>query len=100
LKILHTQPPPQSSNGLSTAPAPKQNATGDVPDLASKKRSETTQNESSEANPRVTDIESPIENGPIARKEEVSAEVPKFGVSGESQRASHIEIPTFKKDKA
>jgi len=82
---------PPSSKGLSTTHTQNEYTQLDVPD-ASKKSSETK--------PRVTDTESPLENGPIARKEEVSAEVPKLGVSGESQRASHIEITTSKKDNA
>jgi hypothetical protein len=39
------------------------------------------------------------DNEPPRRKDEVSAEVPKLGVSAESHRASHFETPTFEKDK-
>jgi len=88
MKILHplSLPPPTSSTVLSTAGTQNQSTKPDLPD-PSREIS-------------VTDNKSPLENGPNVRKEEVSAEVPKFGVSGESQRASNIEIPTFKKDKA
>jgi len=86
LKNLPSLPPPSSiehsTNGTEKQrkkPAPKK--------------------KSLETKPRITDVETLYENGPIARKEEVSAEVPKFGVSAESQRTSHIEITTFKKDK-
>jgi hypothetical protein len=64
---------------------------GDSPDLAIK---------TSTRELRVADIETYHDNGPIARKEEVSAEVPKFGVSGESHRASVFEIPKVEKDEA
>jgi len=37
---------------------------------------------------------------PNKRKDEVSAEVPKFGVSAESHRASYLETPIFEKNKA
>lgn len=77
--------PPTSLKQTSTTQA-------DVPDRPA--------NNSSETESRVSDIETAHGNGPIARKEEVSAEVPKFGVSGESHRASDFEIPTFEKDKA
>jgi len=86
LKNLPSLPPPSSIEHSTTGtekqrkkPAPKK--------------------KSLETKPRITDVETLYENGPIARKEEVSAEVPKFGVSAESQRTSHIEITTFKKDK-
>jgi hypothetical protein len=63
----------------------KQNPLADVTDIVHRDSSET---------------EPPYVNGVSPRKEEVSAEVPKFGVSGESHRASHFEIPTFEKDEA
>jgi hypothetical protein len=37
---------------------------------------------------------------PSQRRDEVSAEVPKLGVSGESHRATDLETPTFEKNKA
>lgn len=37
---------------------------------------------------------------PNQRRDEVSAEVPKLGVSGESHRATDFETPTFEKNKA
>jgi hypothetical protein len=36
---------------------------------------------------------------PNQRRDEVSAEVPKLGVSGESHRATDLETPTFDKNK-
>jgi len=86
-RILPTLPQQLSQDLSSTRKQSK--SIEDLPD-SSKKSSGTKST--------VTYTELPLENRPIARKEEVSAEVPKFGVSGESQRASHIEIPTFKKD--
>jgi len=68
------------------------NSTADNTDLP--------RNKSSKTEPVVNDIEPHHESVPIARKEEVSAEVPKFGVSGESHRASNFETPTYEKDKA
>jgi hypothetical protein len=58
------------------------------------------QPESSEPEPRASEPDPPHNNVPNARKEEVSAEVPKIGVSGESFRPSHFQIPTYEKDKA
>jgi hypothetical protein len=37
---------------------------------------------------------------PNKRKDEVSAEVPKFGVSAESHRVSDLKTPIFEKNKA
>jgi hypothetical protein len=56
--------------------------------------------DSLEPTPDVTDNDEHHDFGPSARKEEVSAEVPKFGVLGESHRASQLEILSFEKDKA
>jgi hypothetical protein len=36
---------------------------------------------------------------PNQRRDEVSAEVPKLGVSGESHSATDLETPTFEKNK-
>ena len=86
LKSLPSAPLP--SRNTSTK---NQHTSGDSPDLPDK---------NSAREPRVTDIEIHHNNGPIARKEEGSAEVPKFGVSGESHRPSAFEIPKFEKDEA
>lgn len=89
-RILPTLLSPSSEELSSTRPQ-SQYTKPEFPDSSKK---------SSETKATGTDTESRLENGPIARKEEVSAEVPKLGVSGESQRTSHIEIPTVKKDQA
>jgi hypothetical protein len=83
MKTLLVPPPPQRQSSTRDA---------DITDLPSKKSSVTQ--------PVILDNEGLHENGSIVRKEEVSAEVPKFGVSGESHRASDFETPTFEKDEA
>jgi hypothetical protein len=80
------------SNRNPTTPAEKQHTPADITDLPPQKSPETKH--------EVPDIEIPHGNEPIVRKEEVSAEVPKLGVSAESYRASLFEIPNFEKDKA
>lgn len=90
LKKFLSEPHP-SSIQPSTTSGEKQYTSEDSPDLPYK---------NSASEPRVTDIETNHDNEPIARKEEVSAEVPKLGVSGESHRASDFEIPKFEKDEA
>jgi hypothetical protein len=77
--------PTTQTKSLPATPANTRKITTDSPDLSRR---------------RSSDVVRPHDNSPVARKEEVSAEVPKFGVSAESHRVSHFETPIFEKDKA